>query len=137
MLMLHPIKHQCPHFVPSVVAPPLVLLLSFFSIMFSPLPPVECIVHIWHREGGQFFRVFSYGRQTADLFISSSAQLLFASSFTAWTWQDEDLSIATSSKSRAFSSNFWKISAVCLPVMRPISTHLCFLLFCLYVSPSL
>lgn len=55
------------------------------------------------------FRVFSCGRQTADLSLTSnpsSARLPSACLFAAWTWQVGDLNFKASTKSCAFFSRF-------------------------------
>lgn len=134
MLVLHTNKHKCPHLVPSVGCPfaSAVALIRFHSF----LPSSYCWMYLWKSEMGMkdnLCRVFSCGRQTADLSLtsySSPARLLSASSFAAWTWQIRDLSVTASSGSCAFffclKENEKKNVFGCLPAIRTISAHLCF-----------
>lgn len=106
MLVLHTNKHKCPHLVPSVGCPfaSAVALIRFHSF----LPSSYCWMYLWKSEMGMkdnLCRVFSCGRQTADLSLtsySSPARLLSASSFAAWTWQIRDLSVTAFYESCAF-----------------------------------
>lgn len=146
MLVLHTNKHKCPHLVPSVGCPfaSAVALIRFHSF----LPSSYCWMYLWKSEIGMkdnLCRVFSCGRQTADLSLtsySSPARLLSASSFAAWTWQIRDLSVTASSESCAFffclKENEKKMSsAVYLPYEPSLPISVFFFLLCLYVPPTL
>lgn len=103
---------SCSHPFPSVS--PFFLLLNVF-------------VQIWNRDEGHFAQsLFLWETECWSLAHPSSARLPCASSFAAWTWQVEHQSIPASTKSCAFYYRFFYSATVCLPAMRPISSHLCF-----------
>lgn len=95
-------------------------VLSLSSFPYVSLPICFFWLYLLIYEIGTKDTLFFSGTRSADslTYCYSSAQLPFASSF-AWTWDQPSFKLV-------LSVRFKNSSAICLPAMRPISTHLCF-----------